>query len=151
MNNTLHSHSIASLSNRIGSGIIDSVLLIFLCLVVRVLFRNTLFSFEISVNNVELSADLFLIAFAILYLLLLLPLMESKGGSIGNRLTGMVLIDVDTQEPVTFQKAFYRSVARFLLIFLGFFPIVISTLSIGSSHLRQAWYDTWNNTIMLMK
>jgi uncharacterized RDD family membrane protein YckC len=151
MNNTLHTHSIASLSNRIGSGLIDSVILILLCFIARVLFKNTLFSFEISVNNIELSTDLFLIVFAIFYLLLLLPLMESSGGSFGNRLTGMQLFNIDTQEPVTFQKAFYRSGARFLLIFFGLFPIIISTLSIGNSHLRQAWYDTWNNTIMLMK
>lgn len=151
MSNTLHSHSIASISNRIGSGLIDSILLVLFCLVIRIVFRNTLTNFELWVNNTDLGADLFSLVFGLVYLLLLLPLMESHGGSIGNRLTGMVLIDIDTQEPVTFQKAFYRSVARFLLIFLGFFPIVISTLSISSSHLRQAWYDTWNNTIMLMK
>lgn len=151
MSNTLHSHSIASLSNRIGSGLIDAVLLILFCIVVKVVFRNAFINLEIVVNNTDLSADLFSLVFGLVYLLLLLPLMESNGGSVGNRLTGMVLIDIDTQEPVTFQKAFYRSVARFLLIFLGFFPIIISTLSISSSHLRQAWYDTWNNTIMLMK
>jgi len=151
MSNTLHSHSIASLSNRIGSGLIDAVLLVLFCLIIRVVFRNAYINFEIVVNNTDLSADLFSLVFGLVYLLLVLPLMESNGGSVGNRLTGMILIDIDTQEPVTFQKAFYRSIARFLLIFLGFFPIVISTLSIGSSHLRQAWYDTWNNTLMLMK
>lgn len=151
MENTLHTHSLATAGLRITSGIIDSAILVGICVVIRVVFRNALADYAIAIDLLALSTDLFTLLFSFIYLLFLLPLMESYGGSIGNRITGIIMIDMDTNEPVHFKKAFYRSVARFLLLSLGVFPILISTLAITSSHLRQAWYDRWNNTLMMIK
>src|SRR5215831_6823088 len=83
----------------------------------------------------------------VFWALLYSPILESMGGTVGKRLMGIQLIDLQTGQIPAFRMCAARAWIYLIFVVLIFVPAVLSCLAFFISDNHQTWHDKLTNMI----
>ncbi|MBX7108155.1 MAG: RDD family protein [Chitinophagales bacterium] len=82
-----------------------------------------------------------------LWVLLYSPVMESTGGTIGKRIAGIRLVDLNTRKQPMFRMCAARSWIYLIFVVLAGIPAILSCFAYFISDYHQTWHDKLTNMI----
>jgi len=114
----------------------------------RYIRDNNSINVEYIVNGVNEAMPAFALIF---WVIIYSPILESTGGTLGKRLVGIQLVDLNTRVTPTFRMCTARAWIYLVLAALLVVPAILSCLAFFISDYRQTWHDKLTNMICVKK
>ena len=144
---------LATFLQRSVARIIDTALVFGVAYAAQLLFvkfvrSDNTYNVDFIVKSIEQAMPAFALMF---WVIIYSPLMESTGGTVGKRLMGIQLVDLNSRTTPIFRMCMARSWIYLVLVTIAVIPAVLSCLAFFVSDYHQTWHDKLTNMICVKK
>lgn len=104
----------------------------------------------INVDFIVKSVEQAMPAFALIFWVIVYsPILEGTGGTLGKRLVGIRLVDINTRTIPPFRMTTARAWIYLVFVVLLFVPAILSCLAFFITDYRQTWHDKFTGMICI--
>ncbi len=144
---------LATFIQRVIARLVDTAIVIGVAYAVQILFVNYVKAHNtINVDYIVKSVEQAMPAFALIFWVIIYsPILEGTGGTIGKRLVGIQLVDINTRTIPPFRMTTARAWVYLVFVVLLFVPAILSCLAFFITDYRQTWHDKFTGMICVKK